>query len=575
MAVVTLVPAGVLAWRSWGLATRAAEVRQEETLSREALALATFSDGWLDAQAASLKGWHRVWDLDARDATYRIGLARAVYRAMDSTVTVALVDEAGRPVVKPQYLEEGQAPPGRVPGDEARAETLLQHLPAPSPDGVAIGRPYIAPGARHPSVAMLAGTPDERLRLAAEISLHVLERTMQSDPKVAAVLVDDVGRAVVGDVALLEAVAGLRGVAGLGGDTTFSADVGGATVRGATARLPFRDWTMVVVHAGRDASTLGVAIRDEALRIGGIVLVVLLVVGVVLDRTLARTVQALIAHANQIRDGHYGARNRIQRSDELGELAEAVDEMAARLEHGRQELVAAYDELAGFNEELQSRVEARTHDLKEAQSQLVRAAQTEAVAEVGAGLSHELNNPLSIILAQVELARARGEGDPEALARIENAARRCREVVATMRSLVSGDVDARRSPVVDLHDVVREAHQAVTATLQERGSTLTVDLDGACPAHAERAVLGRALRTFLETQAQLGGRGSVIRVTAADGGVRIALHRPRGDEHADDERRAGGVRLWGARRLAELSGVRLEPEDEQERVWRLQAEVPA
>jgi len=575
MAVVTLVPSGVLAWRSWGLATRAAAVRQEETLSREALALATFSGSWLDAQASTLQGWHRVWDLDSRDATYRIGLARAVYRAVDSTVTVALVDDGGRPVVKPQYLREGQVPPGRVPGSDARAESLLRHLPQASPDGVAIGRPYLAPGARHPSVAMLAGRPDDGLRLAAEVSLHLIERTMQSDPGVASVIVDDAGRAVVGDVALLDAVAGLQDLTGLGDSVTFDADVGGRTVRGATARMPFRDWTMVVVHAGQDAADLGVAIRDEALRVGFIVVLVLLVVGVVLDRTLARTVQALILHAQRIRDGHYDARNRIRRSDELGQLAEAVDEMASRLEHGRQELEAAYEELAGFNEELQSRVDARTRALEQAQAQLVRAAQTEAVAEVGAGLSHELNNPLAIILGQVELARARGEGDPAALARIEDAARRCREVVATMRSLVSGDVDARRSPVVDLYDVVREAHEAVIATLRERGSSLSLDLPGTCPIHAERAVLARALATFIETQAALGGQGSRIEVAPHKDGIRMVLVTPSGQVPSADDRRAGGVRLWGARRLAELAGTRLQPDDDDEHAWQVQPEVPA
>lgn len=575
MAVVTLVPAGVLAWRSWGLAARAAEVRQEETLSREALALATFADGWIDAQAATLAGWQRVWDLDSRDATYRLGLVRAVYRAMDSAVTVGLVDDAGRPVVRPQYLGEGQAPAGRVPGSDERAEAMLQHLPPASVDGVAVGRPYLAPEARHPSVVVLAGAPDEPLRLAAEVSLHVLERTMQSDPGVAAVLLDDAGRAVVGDVALVELVAGLRDLTALGEAATFDADVGGRTVRGATARLPFRDWTMVVVHAGRDAADLGVAIRDEALRVGAIVVLVLLVVGVVLDRTIARSVQALIVHANRIRDGHYDARNGVRRSDELGELAEAVDEMAARLEHGRHELEAAYDELAGFNEELQSRVEARTQALRKAQAQLVRAAQTEAVAEVGAGLAHELNNPLAIILAQVELARARGSGDPEALARIEHAARRCRDVVATMRSLVSGDVDARRSPVVDLYDVVREAQEAVTPALRERGTTLAVDLEGACPIHAERSVLTRALRTFLETLAALGGAGSVVSIHADGEGVRMGIQTASGEQPSADDRRAGGVRLWGARRLAELSGARLEPMDEDERTWRLVPEVAA
>ena len=50
-----------------------------------------------------------------------------------------------------------------------------------------------------------------------------------------------------------------------------------------------------------------------------------------------------------------------------------------------------------WNAELQERVEERTAELKVAQDQILRARRLAALGSMGAGIAHELNNPLTSI----------------------------------------------------------------------------------------------------------------------------------------------------------------------------------
>src|SRR4030095_4153924 len=89
-------------------------------------------------------------------------------------------------------------------------------------------------------------------------------------------------------------------------------------------------------------------------------------------------------------------------------------------------------EIEAFNVELQKRLDERTRELEEAQVLLIRSARLSAVGQMGAGLAHELNNPLAGILGmvQVVLTRHRGQPDEALLRVIEEQAQRCSQIVA-------------------------------------------------------------------------------------------------------------------------------------------------
>ena len=61
-------------------------------------------------------------------------------------------------------------------------------------------------------------------------------------------------------------------------------------------------------------------------------------------------------------------------------------------------VVAARNEaLATMNAELESRVETRTAELRKAEQRLVESERLAAIGQLGAGVAHEINNPLAFV----------------------------------------------------------------------------------------------------------------------------------------------------------------------------------
>ena len=84
-------------------------------------------------------------------------------------------------------------------------------------------------------------------------------------------------------------------------------------------------------------------------------------------------------------------------NNEIGELASAFVDMSEALHTRRQELVRAQAELAQVNQVLEKRVEERTHELKAASNELVKAERLAAIGQMASIISHEIRNPLAVI----------------------------------------------------------------------------------------------------------------------------------------------------------------------------------
>jgi signal transduction histidine kinase len=178
------------------------------------------------------------------------------------------------------------------------------------------------------------------------------------------------------------------------------------------------------------------------------------------------------------------------------------------------ELFLRGEQVNQLNAELERRVAERTRELalanaelsaslaqlRRTQEQLVHTGKMAAVGTLVAGLSHELNNPLSIIVSGTQSALRRLPAESNArpmLESVQQAAERCGRLVRSLLDFARRGPSGEREPIGAVHLAERVA-AVVAGEARERGVKLNVDTGGAdhevgvvhaCLAEAESALL--------------------------------------------------------------------------------------
>jgi two-component system NtrC family sensor kinase len=136
----------------------------------------------------------------------------------------------------------------------------------------------------------------------------------------------------------------------------------------------------------------------------GVAAFVAALVGAALARSLSSRVGSLLRGSQGIAQGKLDMRLEVSSNDELGELAKSFNAMASSLDAARGEITQQTRQIMGWNESLEKRVEDKTKELREAQDLLLRSRALAAIGSLGAGVAHEINNPLTGVLGLAQLA---------------------------------------------------------------------------------------------------------------------------------------------------------------------------
>lgn len=502
--LVAVVPVAVSGAFSVLLARVAVAETASEKLEAEArhlseVAETTILDAVDGLSQSSALGLDR---LNAAELQAALGI---IYRDDARRNVVALIDGAsGEAVVDLVYQEEVASEPGLAghePFSEAASHVFAGKIPLL--DAVRVGKAISPPYADDKrgipllAVAVRVDGPrgeDGKPRpwvVAAELSLRELNRRFEEaqDEGMTAFLVDHEGlavchttraRAVARDsFASHAAVSRLHDAMAPSSGTLDPAggDVLAAWARAGRLGSPDgRSWGVVVERPRKDALAVVDDMTERTAFWIAVAFALALVSGVVLARGIARPLELLTNVVEKFGQGEAFARSKLQGKDEIGRLSTAFNEMA--------DGICERDlELRRFNDELQLRVEERTRELKEAQDQLIQSQKMAAVGELGAGVAHEINNPLAGVLGSAQLALLRTEKASPIrgqLEDIEREALRIREIVESLLQL-STDREAEAAGTVDLNEVVDSALSLFARSIIAQRIQVKKELDGKLP----------------------------------------------------------------------------------------------
>lgn len=136
-----------------------------------------------------------------------------------------------------------------------------------------------------------------------------------------------------------------------------------------------------------------------------------IIIGLLLSQSIARPILRLHTMTHEVAAGNLDQSIGLNRSDEIGELADAFDVMTLRLRERTQEASHLYEEAIQRNKELAE----INQQLRSTQMQLVQSEKLAAVGQLTAGIVHDVKNPLTVVKGMTELLIA-DESTPDALA---------------------------------------------------------------------------------------------------------------------------------------------------------------
>jgi two-component system NtrC family sensor kinase len=516
-------------------AERALSSRIADQQLATARALGELVGGDLDALLDDVSGPLRTWSFSKLSEAELRGVLQVLCRQSPHIQAAALVDGRGAPVVPPVSSTEASPIPGHAPLSATGLAAFLVALPLrdalASPGSAVLSPAYAGPEARAQLAMAVAveGRAHATWVIGVLLGLEGLQARvdLSAGSGGIAAVIDADGRAVVASPGALLGQADRRAIEQLrrggGGSVAYRGDEGERYLAAWAAVPGGAGWGVLVRLPASEALAAVEQMRRSVLAGSVGSLVALLLLGWAFIRRVTGGLSRIDAAARDLGAGRLPPRLPEEGRDEVAEVSRTFNRVAAELSESRARLER-------WNEELQAKIDERTRELKEAQAQLVEAQKLAAIGQLGAGVAHEINNPLTGILGQTQLlleGKAGSDPDVTALRRIEELARRSREITQNLLRFSQQRAQPQFVPL-DLNRIVRETLTLFGGQIREAGVALELALDERLPlVRGDAGHLQQVLLNLLSNArtACLGVQAARIslRTAAPDGEVRLEV----------------------------------------------------
>ncbi|WP_421240676.1 sensor histidine kinase [Aeromonas enteropelogenes] len=268
------------------------------------------------------------------------------------------------------------------------------------------------------------------------------------------------------------------------------------------------------------------------LELGSGVVLLLLISGLLVYRGARDLFTPIERMHRVVRQVQYGKSARVgplalDPDHELAQLGRQFDAMLDRQEAHQQQMARSADELEQKVAERTRSLEQKTAELEEhihmltqARQQLLISEKLAALGELCAGVAHEINNPLAVILGNVELMKLElGEAAEPVSEELALVLTQIERIRAITRSLLqySRPGDYETAPVWQhLNPIIEESLTLVRSALRQQQVELVADLQAQQPIEADRQQLLQVLINLLVNASHALGERGQIRVESRD-----------------------------------------------------------
>ncbi len=243
------------------------------------------------------------------------------------------------------------------------------------------------------------------------------------------------------------------------------------------------------------------------------------------SRHVVQPIKQLSDFTSKISEGELRDRVSIDSQTEIGRLFDALNSMLDRLQTHE-------NFLADFNQHLEDKVEERTQELKESQTQLLRFEKMAMLGQIAASVNHEIRTPLNALYMNLQLVKKA----------LDSCAGECggRQDIADRIAIIDQEVHrisdmleefvryARLAPPqleeIDLNKVVKYVADMLGERAEQSRVSLTLSLAGQLPTVlADENKLVQALVNLCINAIHAMPDGGTLKLSTRDVGDKVEI----------------------------------------------------